>query len=83
MSYPAKPAPVAHLCPALALAMRIVRRHTPVGHPDRKVALDALREVRDGVHQLRVNAQQVVFRPNERVLYPDESIVVLHDEGER
>jgi hypothetical protein len=36
--------------------MRIVRRHTPVGHPDRKEALALCRGIEHGVHQLRFNA---------------------------
>lgn len=53
--YPDDLAPVGHLCSDIAAAMRIVRRHTPVGHPDRKEALDHLREVEHGIHQLRFN----------------------------
>jgi hypothetical protein len=48
--------PVAHLCPAILAVARVVRRHVPVGHPDRALALRLLREVRDGCHQLRANA---------------------------
>ena len=53
---PTKIEPVGFLCPSISEAMRIVRRHTPVGHPDRKKALDLLRDVQDGIHQLRFNA---------------------------
>lgn len=48
--------PVPHLCPDLAAVARIVRRHVPVGHPDRADALRRLKDVRDGVHTLRENA---------------------------
>jgi hypothetical protein len=51
-----EPVAVPHLCPDIVAAMRIVRRHVPVGHPDRKAALDHLKAVRDGTHQLRHNA---------------------------
>jgi hypothetical protein len=53
--YPNDVAPVGHLCGDIADVMRIVRRHTPIGHPDRKRALDLCREVEHGVHQLRFN----------------------------
>lgn len=53
--YPTEVAPVGHLCGDIAEVMRIVRRHTPIGHPDRKAALERLREVEHGVHQLRFN----------------------------
>ena len=54
--YPTEVKPVGHLCGDLAKAMKIIRRHTPVGHPDRKAALDLMREVQHGIHQLRYNA---------------------------
>ena len=54
--YPTAPAPVGHLCGDLAEVMRTIRRHTPVGHPDRKRSLDLCREIQHGIHQLRVNA---------------------------
>lgn len=53
--YPTKVKPVPHLCGDLTEAMRIIRRHCPVGHPDRREALERLREVQHGIHQLRFN----------------------------
>ena len=47
--------PVPHLCPAIAEIARIVRRHTTPGDEDRRTAMRLLREVQDGVHQLRHN----------------------------
>lgn len=47
------PPPVRHLCPDLAAVARILRRHVPVGHPDRAAGLRALKAVRDGIHGLR------------------------------
>ena len=55
--YPTKPAPVPHLCGAIAKVAKLMRRHTKPRDPDRLEVLRLLREVQDGIHQLRVNAQ--------------------------
>jgi len=58
MKPPAPPVP--HLCPGLLALARLVRRHVPVGHPDRAHALDLIRETRAGVEALR--ARESHFR---------------------
>ena len=52
---PDQTVPVAHLCPALTELARVVRRHTPIAHPDRAKSIALIREVQDGIHQLREN----------------------------
>lgn len=47
--------PVPHLCPAIAEVARVIRRNTKAGDEDRVYAIRLLREVQDGIHQLRYN----------------------------
>lgn len=60
--YPTEVAPVPHLCGDIAKVMRLIRRHTPVGHPDRKAALDLCRTIQQGAHQLRFNSGELLDR---------------------
>lgn len=60
--YPTETAPVPHLCGDIAKVMKLIRRHTPVGHPDRKAALDLCRELQHSIHQLRFNAGELLER---------------------
>ena len=52
---PSKIEPVPRLCPSIAEVARIVRRLSEPGDPRRLEALRLLREVQDGIHQLRHN----------------------------
>lgn len=47
--------PVPHLCPSITKIAKIVRRNTKPGNPDREEATNLLREVQDGIHDLRAN----------------------------
>ena len=51
--------PVPHLCGDILSVAKIVRRHVPVGHPDREAALKSLKFVQAGIHQLRVNQSKL------------------------
>jgi hypothetical protein len=50
--------PVPYLCPALVQIAKILRSVSEPGDPRRLEALRLLREVQEGIHQLRHNASE-------------------------